>query len=137
MNLKRLLTSKTNYDPSILYLLLISLVLYMLSNYSPLDLVFGQPSSNLIPNAVSHIETDGGLGGISARKKIALGIPIGVNSASVEDLAALPGIGPALSKRIVEFRTAKGEITDLDELMQVHGIGDEKYKSILPLINLD
>jgi competence ComEA-like helix-hairpin-helix protein len=74
---------------------------------------------------------------ISGRKSLALGIPIGVNSASVDDLRALPGIGTKLPERIVKYRELKGGFKNIDELINVEGIGKKKIEAIRPFISLD
>jgi competence ComEA-like helix-hairpin-helix protein len=56
---------------------------------------------------------------------------IDVNSASVEDLQSLPGIGPALAERIVEARQEQ-MFTSLDDLVRVRGIGDATVERLRP-----
>lgn len=48
---------------------------------------------------------------------------LNINLASADELQVLPRIGPALSERIVNFRTAHGPFTTVEELTEVHGIG--------------
>jgi competence protein ComEA len=48
---------------------------------------------------------------------------ININSASAAELEELPGVGPVLASRIVEWRTANGPFTSIDDLGQVSGIG--------------
>lgn len=48
---------------------------------------------------------------------------ININSASASELEELPGVGPVLAQRIVEWRTANGPFTSIDDLGQVSGIG--------------
>jgi len=55
---------------------------------------------------------------------------INLNSASEKDLTFLPGIGPELARRIVNYRGKKGEFKSVDELKEVPGIGDSKFKKI-------
>lgn len=74
---------------------------------------------------------------ISGRKRISLGVPIGVNSASSEDLIAIQGIGPELAKRIINYREAIGEFSSLDQVDNVEGIGKKKLSSIKKVSNLD
>ncbi|MEO0141889.1 MAG: helix-hairpin-helix domain-containing protein [candidate division WOR-3 bacterium] len=62
--------------------------------------------------------------------------PISINNAEVDDLEALPGIGPALARRIVEYRARHGAFKDLDELKDVKGIGEKVFRQILPFIEL-
>ncbi|MFW6206686.1 MAG: ComEA family DNA-binding protein, partial [Gemmatimonadota bacterium] len=48
---------------------------------------------------------------------------IDVNRASARELEALPGIGPALARRIVELRRRKGRLDRAEDLLEVRGIG--------------
>lgn len=53
-----------------------------------------------------------------------------INTASAEELQKLDGIGPALSRRIVDHRQANGRFSSIEELKNVSGIGDAKFASI-------
>ena len=74
---------------------------------------------------------------ISGRKRISLGVPIGINSASSEDLTAIPGIGRELANRIIDYRTNVGEFKSIDEVDNVEGIGKKKLAIIKQVGNLD
>ncbi len=74
---------------------------------------------------------------ISGKKSLALGIPIGLNSASIDDLTALPGVGIKLAERIVEYKKLNGSFKSVDELDNVKGFGKKKIEAIKPSINLD
>jgi competence ComEA-like helix-hairpin-helix protein len=74
---------------------------------------------------------------ISGKKSLALRIPIGINSAGIEDLEALPGIGPKLAGRIVEYRNLNGPFKAIDELRNIDGIEEKRFLSIKPFISLD
>ena len=74
---------------------------------------------------------------ISGRKSLALGVPIGINSATFEDLQTLPGIGPKIAKKIIEYRKLNGTFKNLYELVRIDGIGTKKFISLKPLISLD
>jgi competence protein ComEA len=52
---------------------------------------------------------------------------IDLNSASEQDLESLPGVGPTLAARIVDYRTANGKFTKVDDLLKVGGIGDKLF----------
>ncbi len=60
---------------------------------------------------------------------------ISINSASAEQLQTIPGIGPAMATRIIEYRQTKSFDT-LEELKEVKGIGDKLYEKMLPYIVL-
>jgi competence protein ComEA len=62
---------------------------------------------------------------------------ININAATVEQLDTLPGIGPALAQRIVEYRTVNGPFTTLEDLKKVRGIGDVIFAQMQDLISLD
>jgi len=55
---------------------------------------------------------------------------LNLNTATVKDLEALPGVGPVLAKRIVEFRQKKGGFRRVEELLAVPGISERKWKAI-------
>ncbi|MDX6266925.1 MAG: competence protein ComEA [Frankiales bacterium] len=53
-----------------------------------------------------------------------------LNTATAQDLDALPGIGPVLADRIVSWRTEHGRFGSVDQLREVSGIGESKYQSL-------
>jgi len=61
---------------------------------------------------------------------------INVNSASAEDLTALPRIGAKVAQRIVEYRTAHKGFKSVDELRNVKGVGPKLLEGIKPYLAL-
>jgi competence protein ComEA len=59
-----------------------------------------------------------------------------VNRATEQDFDALPGIGPKLAERIMEYRQSVGAFHSLDELRAVKGIGKKKLERIRPLVTV-
>src|SRR5436853_3976186 len=55
---------------------------------------------------------------------------INLNTATVEQLQALPGVGPALAKRIVDFREKNHGFKRVEELLAIPGISQKKWNAI-------
>lgn len=68
-----------------------------------------------------------------AKLKI-LSVPISINSATAEELDALPGIGPQMARAIVEFREKYGNFSSPEDLLQVPGFGPKKLDALHPHI---
>ena len=62
---------------------------------------------------------------------------ININTAQPAELQRLPGIGPALAARIVEYREAWGPFSSVEDIMEVPGIGPRKFEDIKDLIKVD
>ncbi|HAH85734.1 MAG: helix-hairpin-helix domain-containing protein [Armatimonadota bacterium] len=61
---------------------------------------------------------------------------ININTAGLEDLQRLPGIGPSTAEKILEYRKANGAFTSIDELDEVKGIGPAKIATLKPFVSL-
>lgn len=61
---------------------------------------------------------------------------VDLNSASATELEALPGIGPVLAQRIVQWREDNGRFTDVEVLAEVSGIGDALMAQLRPLVRV-
>lgn len=62
--------------------------------------------------------------------------PIDLNTATLEQLDTLPGVGPVLAQRILDWRTAHGRFDTVDQLRDVTGIGDSRYADLKPLVTV-
>ena len=59
-----------------------------------------------------------------------------LNSASVEQLDGLPGVGPVMAQRIVEWRTRNGRFAAVDQLREVEGIGERRFAQLRGLVRI-
>ena len=62
---------------------------------------------------------------------------VNINSASADELALLPRVGPSVAGRIVEFRDSNGRFKAVEDLMLVRGIGEKTFELIKPYVKLD
>jgi len=62
--------------------------------------------------------------------------PVDLNSATLAALDALPGIGPVLAQRILDWRTAHGRFSSVDELGEVSGIGEATLADLRPVVTV-
>jgi competence protein ComEA len=86
-----------------------------------------------IPAGVLPGAAGGGDGTMTAGS---LGGLIDLNSADAAALDSLPGVGPVLAQRILDWRTAHGRFTSVDELGEVTGIGDKLMAQIGPKVRV-
>lgn len=55
---------------------------------------------------------------------------VNLNTATIEQLDSLPGIGPSTAQKIIDYRTEHGGFRSVDELMEVSGIGPAKFEEL-------
>lgn len=97
------------------------------------------PGADLTPLNLARKVVDG--------EQIAVGIPapqpaagatepVHLNTATKDQLDALPGVGPVTAQRIVDRRQKRGPFTSLDQLGEIEGIGDAKLAKLRDLVRL-
>ncbi|MFJ2584332.1 MULTISPECIES: ComEA family DNA-binding protein [unclassified Streptomyces] len=92
----------------------------------------------IVVGAPSGTSTEGGAGGVALGSSggggSAAAGPVSLNTATVEQLDTLPGVGPVLAQHIVDYRAQHGGFRSIDELREVNGIGDRRFADLQPLV---
>ncbi|MFK4151666.1 helix-hairpin-helix domain-containing protein [Streptomyces fungicidicus] len=60
--------------------------------------------------------------------------PVSLSTATLDQLDALPGVGPVLAQHILDHRTRNGGFRSVDELREVNGIGDRRFADLRDLV---
>ncbi|MEV0300338.1 ComEA family DNA-binding protein [Streptomyces prasinus] len=60
--------------------------------------------------------------------------PVSLNTATLDQLDGLPGVGPVLAQHILDYRTRNGGFRSVDELREVNGIGDRRFADLRNLV---
>ena len=83
------------------------------------------------PHAGINLPTTGTSGGVSVGSGAtsAIGL-VDINSATLSDLDALPGVGPSTAQAIIDYRIANGPYVSVDDLLNVRGIGPSKLAAM-------
>ena len=98
-------------------------------DYASVDSRGGAPSS-------SHHSSRHRGSGRSGSHKLQPGQTLNINMASEAELMQLPGVGPGLARRIVEYREANGPFATPDDLQNVSGVGPSKFAKMEEFIRV-
>ncbi|MEW2166115.1 ComEA family DNA-binding protein [Streptomyces sp. NPDC007084] len=75
-----------------------------------------------------------GAGVVGGAAGVGASAPVSLNTATVDQLDTLPGVGPVLARHIIDYRTAHGGFRSVDELREVNGIGDRRFSDLRDLV---
>ena len=102
----------------------------------------GQPNPVQVPVAQGSASglsaggssAPGSAGAVSGAGEVAG--PVNLNTATLEQLEALPGVGPATAQAILAFRDKEGSFNSVEALLDVRGIGDAKFEALRELVTV-
>ncbi|MGW0843527.1 helix-hairpin-helix domain-containing protein [Streptomyces sp. NPDC002787] len=97
------------------------------------QVLVGSPAPVAGPGAAPGGGVSGGGGG-AAGNRAAPAAPVSLNTATVDQLDTLPGVGPVLAQHIIDYRTQHGGFRSVDELREVNGIGDRRFADLRNLV---
>jgi competence protein ComEA len=83
--------------------------------------------------AMSAAQATRATGSTTARQAVAT---VNINTASVKELDALPGIGTKTAQLIVEYRQKNGPFKKVEELMNVRGVGEKSFLKLKPQLTV-
>ena len=84
----------------------------------------------LVPERAPRAPAPSGASAAAAAPAPAPGQPLNLNTATLEQLDTLAGVGPATAQKILDFREERGGFGSVDELAQVPGIGEKRLASL-------
>ena len=97
-----------------------------------LAVLSAQDRQERIPGAVIETEVE------VPREEIAPDFPpVNLNTAGMEELDTLPGIGESLAGRIIAWREANGPFTSIEQIMEVSGIGEATFAELRDRVTVD
>ena len=82
-------------------------------------------------SAEPRLQTPGTVFAVSADADL-----LNINTADLDTLMTLPGIGPSLAQRILDYRDANSGFVSVEELKNVDGIGDKIFESVVNLVEV-
>lgn len=65
-----------------------------------------------------------------------ISFPINLNTATMEELMALPTVGSTLAQRILDYRERNGGFQSVEELLQIYGLGEKHYAEVKEFVTL-
>lgn len=74
---------------------------------------------------------------MAADKRLALGLPLDINLATYDDLLMVPGVGVVMAEKILLRRNEIGRFTNLNQLMEISGIKENKLLKLIPYLCIE
>ncbi len=91
------------------------------------------PGAVVSDDSAISISAEGGvlkIRDLAAPKRLALGLPVDLNSLSEEELLLIPGIGVKLAAQVVQLRQERGRFEEISDLTAVRGIKEKRLNDL-------
>jgi competence protein ComEA len=102
--------------------------------YKPAPPQSGQSAPGSVPG-VSNLPSAGTSSGVTNSPGTST-VQININTAGITELDKLPGIGPALAERIIQYRNEQGAFGKPEDLQNVTGIGAKTYEKMASMVSV-
>ena len=94
------------------------------------------PNTNEEDIEENYISVDSGKGVIMSEESNSSSSVVNINTANETELEQLPGIGPSISSKIIDYRNQNGKFKNIEDIKNVTGIGDTKFEKIKDFIKV-
>ena len=93
-------------------------------------------NSSLTEAAASSAKSAGSASKSSDNSATAVSYPINLNTATVEELVSIDGLGESRASAIIEYRDYLGGYTSVEQIKEISGIGDATYAKLAPYLTV-
>lgn len=98
------------------------------------QVVVGGPAAAAAPGVGGGLGNGAASGPVAGGGAVGAAAPVSLNTATVDQLDTLPGVGPVLAQHILAYRAQHGGFRSVDELREVNGIGDRRFADLRNLV---
>lgn len=105
-------------------------------DFSQSDAFFESASSKIDSIIAAEEDTLKTVHKSQLKTKPSANFPIDLNSATLNELIALPGVGKTTAQRIIDFRESNSSFTSIEDLLKVKGIGQKRFERIKPFVKV-